>query len=170
MQAVERAWDIEMNTKQLIGSVIDTIFKIVIIAVMVMFTYKYATEAYDFGYRVFAEEPVSSPETAKAISIAITEEASLMDIGTVLEEKGLINDARLFYVQEMLSKYHDEIRPGIYELSSDMTAEEMMAVMATPPAEEEPGDGAAAEGGGDAGNTEDGTDIEVEGSEDTAAE
>lgn len=156
-----------MNTRQLIGSVIDTVLKIVIIAVMVMFTYKYATGAYSFGYRVFAEEPVSSPETAKVISIAITEEASLMDIATVLEEKGLINDAKLFYVQELLSKYHDEIRPGIYELSSAMTAEEMMAVMAALPVEEG-SEEADVEGGEDAEGSENGTDLEEDVSEEAA--
>lgn len=118
-----------MNTKQLIGSVFDTALKIVIIIVVVMFTYKYATDAYNFGYRIFAEEPVSEEGNAKVISIAITEDATTMDIGKVLEEKGLIDDARLFYVQEMLSKYRGEIKPGIYELSSDMTAKEMMEVM-----------------------------------------
>lgn len=126
-----------MNAKQLIGAVADTVFKIVIIIVVVMFTYKYAMGAYDFGYRVFAEQPVSSEETARTISIAITEEATTTDIGKVLEEKGLIDDARLFYVQEMLSPYHKELKPGIYELSSDMTADEMMAVMAAELAEED---------------------------------
>lgn len=152
-----------MNAKHIIGTVFDTVLKIVVIVAVIMFTYKYAVEAYGFGYRVFAEEPVSSPETAKIISIAITEEASLMDIGTVLEEKGLINDARLFYVQEMLSPYHDEIRPGIYELSSDMTAEEMMEIMSAPPAE----DTQTEETGGAADSAEAGEDTqEAAGEED----
>lgn len=119
-----------MNAKQLVGTVIETIIKIVVVVAVVMLTYKYATSAFDFGYRVFAEEPVSSEETAKIISIAITEDAKPMDIGKVLEEKGLIEDAKLFYAQEMLSGYHGKIKPGIYELSSSMTSEEMMAVMA----------------------------------------
>ena len=50
----------------------------------------------------------------------------------MLEEKGLIEDARLFVVQELLSAYHGEILPGIYDLSTSMTAEEMLAVMSTP--------------------------------------
>ncbi|WMC91570.1 endolytic transglycosylase MltG [Kineothrix sp. MB12-C1] len=126
-----------MNTRQLIGTVFDTVLKIVIIIVVVMFTYKYATESYDFGYRIFAEEPVSSTENARIISIGITEEATVMDIGEVLEEKGLINDARLFYVQELISRYHGELKPGIYELSSDMTANEMMEVMSAEDVQQE---------------------------------
>ena len=37
-----------------------------------------------------------------------------------------------FVVQELLSAYHGEILPGIYDLSTSMTAEEMLAVMSTP--------------------------------------
>ncbi len=118
-----------MNTKQLIGTVFDTVLKIVIIIVVVMFTYKYATDAYNFGYRIFTEAPVAEEGNAKVISIAITEEAGTMDIGEVLEEKGLINDAKVFYVQELISEYHGELKPGIYELSSDMTVKEMMEIM-----------------------------------------
>lgn len=132
-----------MSAKQLIGSVLDTILKIVVIVVVVMLTYKYATQAYDFGYRLFAEPPMSGEENARAISIAVTEEATTMDIAKVLEEKGLIDNAKLFYVQELLSKYHGEMKSGIYELSSTMTAEEMMEIMAAQPSEE-------------AGNTESG--------------
>lgn len=126
-----------MKARQLIGTVVDTVIKIVVIIVAVMFIYKYALEAYDFGYRIFAEPPVSSADTARVISISISEEATAMDIGKVLEEKGLINDARLFYVQELLSGHHDELIPGIYELSSDMTSKEMIEIITTEAAAEE---------------------------------
>ena len=79
----------------IIGSVLDTMFKIALMAVIVVYTYKYAMEAYAFGYRVFAEGPVSSPEAAKVVSIYIPGETDAMEIGKVLEEKGLIKDARM---------------------------------------------------------------------------
>lgn len=126
-----------MKASHAIGAVVDTVIKIVVIIVVVMFTYKYATQAYDFGYRIFAEQPVTTAENATIISISITEDATAMDIGKVLEEKGLINDARLFYVQEMLSGHHDEMRPGIYELNSAMTSKEMIEVLTAEPSEEE---------------------------------
>lgn len=127
---------ISVNARHMIGTVLDTVLRVVIILAVVMFVYKYALEAYEFGYRVFAEQPVSAQENAKKISIAVSEGATPMDIGKVLQSKGLIADARLFYVQEMFSGYHDELRPGIYELSSAMTAEEMMAVMSAVPEED----------------------------------
>lgn len=126
-----------MNVKQLIGTILDTVIKIAIIAVVVTYTYRYAMQVYEFGYRISAEEPVSSAEAARLISISVTEDATVMDIGEVLEDKGMIRDARLFYIQELLSVYHDKLKPGVYELSSDMTAKEMLAVMSAEPIEEE---------------------------------
>ena len=138
-----------MNGRQVAGTVLDTVLKIVIIIAVVMFTYKYATQAYDFGSRLFASQPMAAEENARAIRIALTEEATTMDIAEVLQSKGLIEDAKVFYVQELLSKYHDELKPGIYELSSDMTAEEMMAVMAAQPAAEEETETGEASGSGE---------------------
>lgn len=136
-----------MNVKNLIGTVLDTIIKVVLIAVVVVYTYRYAVQAYDFGYRIFAEEPVSASDGSKAISISVTEEATVEEIGAVLEEDGMIRDARLFYVQELLSSYHDKIKPGIYELRSDMTAREMLAVMSAESSETEEEEETSGSGG-----------------------
>lgn len=120
-----------MNGKYLVGAVIETVIKVIVIAVVVMFVFRTATSAYDFGYKVFADKPVSV-SGGRTITVGIAESASVKDIAQMLEEKGLIEDARLFVVQELLSAYHGEILPGIYDLSTSMTAEEMLAVMSTP--------------------------------------
>lgn len=120
-----------MNGKYLVGAVIEAVIKVIVIAVVVMFVFRTATTAYDFGYKVFADKPVSV-SGGRTITVGIAESASVKDIAQMLEEKGLIEDARLFVVQELLSAYHGEILPGIYDLSTSMTAEEMLAVMSTP--------------------------------------
>ena len=131
-----------MNGKYLVGAVIEAVIKVIVIAVVVMFVFRTATTAYDFGYKVFADKPVSV-SGGRTITVGIAESASVKDIAQMLEEKGLIEDARLFVVQELLSAYHGEILPGIYDLSTSMTAEEMLAVMSTPAEEskEEDDDG-----------------------------
>ena len=53
-----------MNVKQLVGTILDTVIKIVIIAVVVTYTYRYAVQVYEFGYRISAEEPMSSAGSA----------------------------------------------------------------------------------------------------------
>lgn len=120
-----------MSGKYLVGAVVEAIIKVVVVAVVVMFVFRTATTAYEFGYKVFADEPVSA-SGGRTITVGIAESASIKDIAEMLEEKGLIEDARLFIVQEFLSAYHGEILPGIYDLSTSMTAEEMLAVMSTP--------------------------------------
>lgn len=120
-----------MNGKYLVGAVIEAVIKVIVIAVVVMFVFRTATTAYDFGYKVFADKPVSV-SGGRTITVGIAESASVKDIAQMLEEKGLIEDAKLFVVQELLSAYHGEILPGIYDLSTSMTAEEMLAVMSTP--------------------------------------
>ena len=119
-----------MKVGHLIATVVETIIKVVVLAVAVMFIVRGATKAYDFGYRVFADKPVSV-SGGRTITVGISENMSVKDIAAMLEEKGLIEDADLFVVQELLSAYHGEIRPGIYDLSTDMTAAHMMEIMST---------------------------------------
>lgn len=119
-----------MKVGHLIATVVETIIKVVVLAVAVMFIVRGATKAYDFGYRVFADKPVSV-SGGRTITVGISENMSVKDIAAMLEEKGLIEDADLFVVQELLSAYHGEIRPGIYDLSTDMTAAQMMEIMST---------------------------------------
>ena len=119
-----------MKVGHLIATVVETIIKVVVLAVAVMFIVRGATKAYDFGYRVFADKPVSV-SGGRTITVGVSENMSVKDIAAMLEEKWLIEDADLFVVQELLSAYHGEIRPGIYDLSTDMTAAQMMEIMST---------------------------------------
>ena len=118
-----------MNAKALIGTVIETIIKVLVLAAAIILVFKGATKAYDFGYRVFADEPMSITG-GRTITVGIAEDADIKDIAKMLEEKGLISDYRLFVVQELLSAQHDKIKPGIYDLSTDMKAEEMLEILA----------------------------------------
>lgn len=120
-----------MNGKYLAVTVVETIIKVVVIAAVIVFVMRGVTVAYDFGYRVFADEPVSISD-GRTITVGVAEGASVKDVAEMLEEKGLIEDAKLFVVQELLSAYHDKILPGIYDLSTDMKAEEMLEIMSTP--------------------------------------
>ena len=71
-----------------------------------------------------------TPAPGYTTSVAITEGKSVMEIGEILEEKKLIRDAKLFYFQELVSDYHGMLKPGVYELSTAMTPEEMMEIIA----------------------------------------
>ena len=125
-----------MKAGHLIAAAIEMVIKVVVIAAAIIFIFRGATGAYEFGYRGFADEPMSVTG-GRTITVGISEAMKIKDIAKMLEEKGLIEDANLFIVQELLSAHHNEIVPGIYDLSTSMTAQEMIAVMSAPSGEEE---------------------------------
>ncbi|MDE7285939.1 MAG: endolytic transglycosylase MltG, partial [Lachnospiraceae bacterium] len=106
-----------MNIKSLVFTIIETIIKVAVLAVVIVYVFRAATQAYDFGYRVFADEPVSI-SGGRTITVSVAEDASVKEIAEMLEEKGLIEDANLFVVQELLSVHHGKIVSGIYDLST----------------------------------------------------
>ena len=118
-----------MNGKQVAGTILSTIVKIAIAVVVVLFVYKAAVTAYDYGYRIFAEEPVSV-EPGYDVTISITSNKDVKEIGELLESRGLIRDSKLFYLQELFSEYHGKIKEGTYTLNTSMTAEEMLVILA----------------------------------------
>ena len=118
-----------MNSRQVGVSIVGTIMKAVIAIVAVMLIYRYAMIAYSYGYQIYNQQPLATGE-GRSVSISISESDSVSDIGTMLVNKGLISDKKLFWLQERLSEYHGMIKPGTYELSTAMTPDEMMQIMA----------------------------------------
>ena len=55
----------------------------------------------------------------------------------VLLSKGLIRDEKLFVLQYYFSEFQKEVKPGTFELTTAMTVEEMMEVMASQASEDE---------------------------------
>lgn len=128
-----------MNVKEIVFSVFGMALKIVAAVLIVMYTYKYALLAYDYGYRIFGETPITSGE-GRTVTVTIKEGTDAKAVGEILENKGLIRDGELFVLQELISDYHGDILPGTYELNTSMTAEQMLEIMATVPESEEEDD------------------------------
>ena len=128
-----------MNINQMILAVLGMIFKVAVAVLVIVVVYKGAITAYDYGYRVFQEPPVAE-KPGMDVSVEITMGKSALQIGEILEAKGLIRDAKLFYVQNLLSHYKDKLRAGTYTLNTSMTMEEMMEVMSAQEPDEAAGD------------------------------
>ena len=118
-----------MKAREIVFKVLKVVVALTVIMVIVMAVIKFSAKVYDFGFRIFGEEAMT-PAPGYTTSVAITEGKSVMEIGEILEEKKLIRDAKLFYFQELVSDYHGMLKPGVYELSTAMTPEEMMEIMA----------------------------------------
>lgn len=125
-----------MNAKQLLGAISAMIVRIVVAAAIIAAVFKLAISAYDFGYQIFADVPMSEG-SGRTVSVVVSEGQSSRELAKMLEQKGLIKDANVFYIQEQLSDYKDMIKPGTYELSTAMNSEQMLAILCDVQAEQE---------------------------------
>lgn len=118
-----------MNAKQIIAAVGGMLLKVLIAILVIVGVYKGATIGYEYGYRIF-QEPAMTESPGVDVQVDITMGKTALEIGEVLEQHGLVRDKYIFYVQNLLSNYKDELQPGSYVLNTSMTAQEMMEIMA----------------------------------------
>ena len=118
-----------MNIKNLALGFMGFIVRASILAIAILVIFRTGQKAYEFGFRIFTEEAMS-PAPGRDVAVTIVQGDSTMDVGKMLEEKGLIRDYKLFFVQKKCSVYDDDIKPGFYTLNTSMTAEERFAIIA----------------------------------------
>lgn len=123
-----------MKVRDIVLTVCETILKIAIVVVIGIFIYRGALIAYDYGYRIFEEAPMSEGE-GREVVITIPEGMSDQEMGELLYKKGLIRDEKLFRIQYFLSEYKKDLLPGTYTLRTNMTVEEMLKAMTIEPEE-----------------------------------
>lgn len=126
-------------TRKILQEIFFIVVRVAIIAAIIYGGYSLISTCYNFGYKIFADE-AKDPPPGIVKTVAIVDGKTDKEIGDVLAEKGLIDSGFLFMVQVRFSEYYEQLRPGVYELSTAMSPYEMMAVMAAPDAEEEEGD------------------------------
>ena len=126
-----------MDVKQFLGAVSATIIKIVVAAVIIVAVFRLAVYAYDFGFQVFADAPLSEGE-GRTVSVVISEGLENRELAKMLEQKGLVKDANVFYIYDLLSDYRKkELKPGTYGLSTAMNAEEILKILCADEEEQE---------------------------------
>lgn len=94
--------------------------------------------AFDFGYAIFNQVPMANEEDGRDITVVVENGDSVYQIGKTLKNKGLIEDAKIFVIQEKLSTYKGKLQAGTYILNTSMDMEEMMAVLARENTEGQP--------------------------------
>lgn len=118
-----------MDGKQMARTLAATVIKLAVAVLVILLVYKLAVSAYTFGFRIFAEKPMTEGDGI-TVTVVYSETDSIRDLGQKLYDQGLIRDTKLFYYQEMFSDYHGIEQPGVYQLNTSMTVEEMLGVMA----------------------------------------
>lgn len=125
-----------MDLRKLSLKVSIIAIKVIVVVCLIMVLYKGASSAYYYGYSIFNDDGMEA-EPGTDISVTIDKNASQKDIGKMLEEKGLVENATVFWLQTMMVEKGSEMKPGRYDLNTSMTAYDMINIMA---AEEEESD------------------------------
>lgn len=118
-----------MKIREVVFAALGTIAKVVVTILVVYYVYQGAMLAYDYGYRIFTEPAMTAEDEGWDVTVTVAKGNSTMEIGENLQGKGLIRDAKLFYLQNLLSEYKDTMKAGTYVLNTSMTAKEMMEIM-----------------------------------------
>lgn len=117
-----------MSLKQVLAAILNMIFRLTISCVVVVLVYRAAMYSYHFGYMVFADAAMEA-SPGRDVTITVEADDDVLDIGEVLERRGLISDAKIFLVQAYLLEYNDKLLPGMYSLNTSMKSEEMLEIM-----------------------------------------
>lgn len=126
-----------MNIKEVILAVCETLIKIAIAVVVVIFIYRGSLVAYDYGYRIFEEPAMAKEGEGRDVVVTIPEGMSAKEMGELLYMKGLIRDEKLFQIQYFLSEFRKDLLPGTFTLNTSLQVEEMLEVMTKEPVTEE---------------------------------
>lgn len=119
-----------MNTNKIVLSVVSVSVKCIIIFLVVFFVFQGGRRAYQFGKAVFLDKAMTTEENSREVTVTISEGDSKMDVGNMLERIGLIENAKVFYVQTLLSEEGQNLKPGKYKLNTSMTSEDIMSAIA----------------------------------------
>lgn len=114
-----------MSAKKLVTTIISVSVEVIFLALIIILIYNGGVKAYSFGFSVFAEQPIAK-EPGRDINVTIDSKLSAYELGELLENKGLIRDAKVFYVQMKLMSVNGKVKSGRYTLNTSMTSEEMI--------------------------------------------
>lgn len=104
-------------------------FKIALYVCVVVLIIWLGRLSYQFGHDIFDQQPMS-PREGQEITVVVKEDDSVYDIAKTLESKGLVEDAKVFWIQEKLSNYKGQMKPGTYLLSTAYEPFRLLAIMA----------------------------------------
>ena len=118
-----------MKVLSLIGTILDSVLRVIMWAAIIYMIYTGAIKCYDYGYRIFTEKPMSVA-VGREVTVTVPVDFSSVELGKLFEENGLSRDHILFTLQYYCSEYRKDIEPGTYTFNTRMTAEEMFGLMA----------------------------------------
>ncbi len=124
-----------MGNSKAVLNILNIALSILLVVLLAFVLVKAGEVAYDLGYRVFTE-PALEDAPGQDKSVVLTEGMSALELGSLLEEKRLVDSGLLFAIQLQLSEYHDKIKAGKYTLNTSKNPRELIQILAGEEVEE----------------------------------
>ena len=106
-----------MDFNKFLFGFIKIAFSVMMILLVIYVGVGLCRMGYDFGYRVFTE-PAMEMAPGQDVLVQVRDDMSSKEIGQMLEDKGLVRDSRLFFLQYRLSAYYGKIKSEVYTLNT----------------------------------------------------
>ena len=118
-----------MKDSRITLNVLSSSLNVLVMVLIVFVLLKAGEVAYEMGFRVFTE-PAMDASPGRDVAVRVEKEMSGLELGSVLEEKKLVDNGVLFAIQLRLSAYAGKLKAGTYTLNTSQTAVEMIRLLA----------------------------------------
>ena len=117
-----------MNTRKAIIRVGSICLKVAIFVLICFGLVSLGQTTYRYTHAVFSEEAFEEAP-GKDIRIDIPEDVSIGRFAQVLEEKGVIEDAKIFKLQMKMADFGNTVKAGTYDLNTSMKPSQMFKIL-----------------------------------------
>ncbi len=122
-----------MEARKLAGTILSVSCRTLLFVLVIFLLFFVVRTLYGFGQKIFREEAMTTTEYAITKEFTVKDGESVMDVADSLEDEGLIEDSKLFFIQVFLSDYYKKFVPGTYSLSTDMKPTDIMITISPEP-------------------------------------
>ena len=118
-----------MKDSRITLNILSSSLNVLVMVLIVFVLLKAGEVANEMGFRVFTE-PAMDASPGRDVAVRVEKEMSGLELGSVLEEKKLVDNGVLFAIQLRLSAYAGKLKAGTYTLNTSQTAVEMIRLLA----------------------------------------
>jgi UPF0755 protein len=117
-----------MNTRKAVLRVGSICLKVAVFVLICFGLVSLGQTTYRYTHAVFSEEAFEEAP-GKDIRIEIPEDVSAERFAQILEEKGLIEDAKIFKLQMKMADFGNTVKAGTYDLNTSMKPSQMFKLL-----------------------------------------
>ena len=117
-----------MNTRKAVILVGSICLKVAVFVLICFGLVSLGQTTYRYTHAVFSEEAFEEAP-GKDIRINIPEDVSIGRFAQVLEENGVIEDAKIFKLQMKMADFGNTVKAGTYDLNTSMKPSQMFKLL-----------------------------------------